>query len=98
MACSVCMTNCVRLHGDADEDPDEEISPAGSSGPVPKEDGASGPQQKENVPTENFPSFLKKMTELAVTSALVITETSVWFNATELCPAMDAYEIGGIYK
>jgi len=74
-ACSVCLANCVRLHGDAGEDPNDEISPVGSSGPVLKENGASGPHQKKNVPTEIFPSFLKKMTELTMTSALVNTPT-----------------------
>lgn len=74
-ACSVCMANCVRLHGDAGEDPEEKLSPTDSSGPVLKENGVSGSHQKKNLPTEIFPSFLKRMTELTISSPLVIIPT-----------------------
>lgn len=69
-ACSVCMANCVRLHGDAGEDPEEKLSPTDSSGPVLQENGASGSHQKKDLPTEIFPSFLKRMTELTLSSSL----------------------------
>lgn len=73
-ACFVCLKNCVRIHGDEDEDPDEEITPAGSSGPAPNENVTTHePGPKENVASEPCPSFLKKMTELSITSALVCT-------------------------
>lgn len=76
-ACSVCFENCVRLHG---EEGNAEISPtADSSGPgshpVPKADGASGSLQKEtekeSMSSELYPSFLKKMTDLTITTPLV---------------------------
>lgn len=102
-ACSVCMENCRRLHGDvdpdADEDVDGEISPVGSSGPKSKENKASEPRQKEKVPTEAYPSFLKKMTEVTITSALVIDLEDFCFccwsflNVMELCQAMNVYAI-----
>ena len=73
-ACFACLKNCVRLHGDVeDEEPEEEITPAGSSGPAPKENLVSERGPMENGAAAPYPSFLKKMTELSITSSLVIT-------------------------
>jgi hypothetical protein len=72
-ACFTCLKNCARLHGDEDDDPEEESTPAGSSGAVPKENVAVEPSPQEDGPAEPYPSFLKKMTELSIKSALVST-------------------------
>ena len=61
-ACAVCLENCLRLHGAEDEDDDEEdASPIGSSRAAKEEDNT----------VAQTPSFLKQMTEIAITSIMV---------------------------
>lgn len=61
-ACSVCLTNCLRIHGNEDEDDND--SPDCSSR------GA-----KEDAPARS-PSFLKKMIESTMTSTMVMQYTA----------------------
>lgn len=60
-ACAVCLENCLRLHGAEDDDDDEDASPIGSSRAAKEEDNTIA----------QTPSFLKQMTEIAVTSIMV---------------------------
>ncbi|KAG0585486.1 hypothetical protein KC19_2G015400 [Ceratodon purpureus] len=71
-SCFICLKNCERLHGDEEyDDPEEEITPAGSSGPSRKETAvAEAGGSLGNGAAELHPAFLKKMTELSITSAL----------------------------
>lgn len=59
-ACTVCSMNCLKLHGDEDEDADRNKRMLDSSR-----------GRKKDAASHLLPSFLKKMTEVAIKSKLV---------------------------